>query len=72
MGFYQLRSYRKDGGFMARFEFSAADELEAMRAAEQYIAGPGAHYELWCGNRWVQTWASSDDVRAQPAVQSRG
>ena len=54
MGYYRLYLLDGPGGRFVGFEeIEAADDVEAVRAAE---ALPGGHArELWCGKRKVKT-----------------
>lgn len=59
MGYYRLYLLDGPGGRFVGFEeIEAADDVEAVRAAE---ALPGSHArELWCGKRKVKTFAAKD------------
>ena len=59
MGYYRLYLLDGPGGRFVGFEeIEAADDVEAVRAAE---ALPGNHArELWCGKRKVKSFLAKD------------
>jgi hypothetical protein len=61
VGYYRL--YLLDGPkgrFVGFEEIEAADDVEAVRAAEQ-LSGRHAR-ELWCGKRKVKNFAAKDEA----------
>lgn len=61
LAYYRLYMMAEPGGKFVGFEeIEAADDVEAVRAAEAY-PGPQAR-ELWCGKRKVKTFPRTSDV----------
>lgn len=59
MGYYRLYLLDGPGGRFVGFEeIEAADDVEAVRAAEGLPGGPAR--ELWCGKRKVKTFVPTD------------
>lgn len=55
MSHYILKTFDSRGRLVDRFEFGAPDDREAEGAVDDLAERRVA--ELWCGRRWVRTWA---------------
>lgn len=62
MAYYRLYLLSNpDGRFVGFEEIDAADDVEAVRLAENH-SGPQP-LELWCGKRKVKSFAAKDPAR---------
>jgi hypothetical protein len=58
MAYYRLYRLAEPGGKFVGFEeIEAADDVEAVRQAEQHVGSQAL--ELWCGKRKVKTLPAS-------------
>ena len=56
MAYYLVKTYDQRGRLIDHFEFAAPNDDEAAGAVGDLP--DDRHHELWCGGRWVQTWAA--------------
>ena len=56
MPLYLVHYLDAEGRGVGRFEFHCINDAEAELACEEL--GDARPHELWCGRRWMRTWAT--------------
>jgi hypothetical protein len=70
VAFYTIKIFSKNRALVARSEFTASDERDALDTM-RYIY-QGRPCELWCGSRKVANWGGTEQEVDSKAAMSAG